>query len=117
VEEVNFLTLCESSFVTEISMILFSSLECQASYYSTHQGHLSQFSPRGENLEGEPADGWLSQTVMCTVPLSIFFVSHNDVLLSIPAAKGTARKLTVQELVTTVHGSVSCDLVMEGNND
>jgi hypothetical protein len=39
------------------------------------------------------------------------------VLLSISAAKGTARKLTVQELVTTVHGSGSCDLVMEGNND
>jgi hypothetical protein len=39
------------------------------------------------------------------------------VLLSISAAKGTARKLTVQELVTTVHGSVSCDLVMEGNNE
>jgi hypothetical protein len=94
--EVNFLPLCKSSFVTEISMPLFASLECQASYYSTHQGHLSQFSPRGENLEGEPADGWLSQTAMCTVPLSILFCEpHNDVLLSVSAAKGTARKLTV----------------------
>jgi hypothetical protein len=65
------------------------------------------------NLEGEPADGWLSQTAMCTVSLNILFCElHNDVLLSISAAKGkTARKLTVQELVTTVHGSGSCDLV------
>ncbi len=56
----------------------------------------------------------------CDVYISFehfFCEPQNDVLLSISAAKGTARKLTVQELVTTVHGSGSCDLVMEGNND